>query len=596
VPSAAGSYTVTAQATDNSGNVTNSAAITISVVANRAPTVALTAPGNGSTARVGGTTNLAATANDSDGTIASVQFFANGLTVGTADTTAPYTATWTPGAEGIYRITALALDNSGATTVSSEISVLAIIPGAKGSDLIYAGNYAGVGESGRFAAMSVRGTNATFIGFSTSSPSRVYFFSGMPVDTTGGFAQFDTVGRPLISGTATDTGATGTIDAGRLTFIGSVGFGSGTGVASGYYTGGLNGRPDSTFVGIVSPDGGITIYAQDGSFRDAGTAILTATGNFSITTQAGVRFVGRADPATGFLTGTITGGPGGGFMAAVSSGVSFSDGFLKNLSTRGQVGTGSDMLIAGFVVAGDTPKQVLIRAIGPSLGDFGVTGALADPQLQLFSGNTLTSTNDNWGGAPAISTAGNLVGAFPLAATSRDAVLLATLPPGSYTAQVSGVGGATGVALVELYDVDTLRPFSGQKVTNVATRGIVGSGQAQLIAGFVVSGNTAKKVLIRAVGPTLGRAPFNVGGVLADPQLRLLQGSGTVVRDNDNWEVGNDAAMISEATAKVGAFPLATGARDAAILINLPPGSYSAQVTGPGTTTGVALVEVYEVP
>jgi hypothetical protein len=283
-------------------------------------------------------------------------------------------------------------------------------------------------------------------------------------------------------------------------------------------------------------------------------------------------------------------------MAAVSSGVSFSDGFLKNLSTRGQVGTGSDMLIAGFVVAGDTPKQVLIRAIGPSLGDFGVTGALADPQLQLFSGNTLTSTNDNWGGAPAISTAGNLVGAFPLAATSRDAVLLATLPPGSYTAQVSGVGGATGVALVELYDVDTLRPFSGQKVTNVATRGIVGSGQAQLIAGFVVSGNTAKKVLIRAVGPTLGRAPFNVGGVLADPQLRLLQGSGTVVRDNDNWEVGNDAAMISEATAKVGAFPLATGARDAAILINLPPGSYSAQVTGPGTTTGVALVEVYEVP
>jgi hypothetical protein len=84
--------------------------------------------------------------------------------------------------------------------------------------------------------------------------------------------------------------------------------------------------------------------------------------------------------------------------------------------------------------------------------------------------------------------------------------------------------------------------------------------------------------------------------VLADPQLRLLQGSGTVVRDNDNWEVGNDAAMISEATAKVGAFPLATGARDAAILINLPPGSYSAQVTGPGTTTGVALVEVYEVP
>ncbi|MBI5689643.1 MAG: PD40 domain-containing protein [Verrucomicrobia bacterium] len=595
-PSAAGTYTVTAQATDNSGNVTNSAPITVTVVTNRAPTVALTAPGNGTTVRVGSGANLTATANDADGTIASVQFFANGLAVGAADTTAPYSVVWTPGAEGIYRITALALDNSGATTVSNEITVLAVIPGVKGADVIYSGSYAGLGESGRFAAISVRGTNATFIGYSTGNPSRIYFYAGMPVDTIGGFAQFDSVGRSLISGTATDTGATGTLDNGRVTFIGAVGFGGSATVASGYYTGGLNDRPNSTFVAIVGPDGSIMVYAQDGSFRDAGSGTVTATGSFTITTQAGVRFVGRADPATGFLTGTITGGPGGGFMAAVSSGVSFSDGFLKNLSTRGQVGAGGNILIAGFVVAGDTPKQVLIRAIGPSLTAFGVTGALTDPQLQLFSGNTQTAFNDNWGGAAAISTASNQVGAFALNPTSRDAAILATLPPGSYTAQVSGVGGATGVALVELYDVDTLRPFSAQKVTNVATRGVVGSGQAQLIAGFVVSGNTAKKVLIRAVGPTLGAAPFNVGGVLADPQLRLLQGADRVVRDNDNWETGNDAALINEASARVGAFPLNPGSRDAAILINLPPGSYSAQVTGPGTTTGVALVEVYEVP
>jgi hypothetical protein len=596
VPSAAGSYSVTAQATDNSGNVTNSSPITVTVVANRAPTVTLTAPGNGSTARVGSATNLTATANDSDGTIASVQFYANGLAVGPADTTAPYSTTWTPGAEGIYRISATALDNSGAATVSSEITVLAIIPGARGSDTLYSGNYAGQGETGRFAAISIRGTNATFIGFSTTSPSRIHYFSGMAVDTTGGFAQYDTVGRALISGTATDTGATGTLDAGRLTFIGTVGFGSGTGVPAGYYTGGLNGRPNSTFVGIVGVDGGITIYAADGTFRDAGAATLTATGNFTVTTQAGVRFTGRADPATGFLSGTITGGPGGGFMAAISSGVSFSDGFLKNLSTRGQVGVGGNLLIAGFVVAGDTPKQVLIRAIGPSLSAFGITGALADPQLQLFAGNTLAHSNDNWGGSAEISTAANRVAAFPLAPTSLDAAILATLPPGSYTAQVSGVGGATGVALVELYDADDLRPFSAQKVTNVATRGLVGPGQAQLIAGFMVSGNTAKKVLIRGVGPTLGAAPFNVAGVLADPQLRLLQNGTVLVRDNDNWEMGNDPALINEASAAVGAFPLARGGRDAAILINLPPGSYSAQVTGPGTTTGVALIEVYEVP
>jgi hypothetical protein len=174
--------------------------------------------------------------------------------------------------------------------------------------------------------------------------------------------------------------------------------------------------------------------------------------------------------------------------------------------------------------------------------------------------------------------------------------VVATLPPGAYTAQVSGAGGGTGVALVELYDVDAAQPFTPQKLVNVATRGVVGAGQAQLIAGFVVSGNTAKKVLIRAVGPTLGRAPFNVAGTLADPQLRLVRGADVVVRDNDNWENGNDAALVAEAASRVGAFPLAAGGRDAALLLSLPPGTYSAQVTGAGTSTGIALVEVYEVP
>ncbi len=596
VPSAAGDYTVTAQATDNSGNVTNSTPITVSVVANRAPTVAVTAPSNGATLRVGSGVSLTATANDTDGTIASVQFFANGLAIGGADTTAPYASLWTPGAEGIYRITATALDNSGAATVSAQITVLTVIPGKNGSDITYSGNYQGAGESGRFAAINVRGTNATFIAFSNATPSRIYFFPGLAVDPAGGFAAFDTVGRSVISGNASDTGANGTMDAGRVTFIGAISFGTGSGIATGYYTGSITGRPDSTFAGIVNPDGGITVFVSDGTFRDAGASTVSANGSFTVTTLTGNRFVGRADPVTGFITGTLTGGPGGSFMAAISSGVSFSDGFLKNLSTRGQVGSGANILIAGFIVAGDIPKQVLIRAIGPSLTSFGVVGALADPQLQLFNGNSLIATNDNWGGASNINAAANAVGAFPLAPASLDAVIFAALPPGSYTAQVSGVGGGTGIALVELYDADTLQPFSAQKVTNVATRGIVSSGQNQLIAGFLVSGNTSKKVLIRAVGPTLGGAPFNVGGVLPDPLLRLVRSDSLVVRENDNWETGNDAALISEASAKVGAFPLTRNSKDAAILINLPPGSYSAQVTGSGTTTGVALVEVYEVP
>ena len=127
---------------------------------------------------------------------------------------------------------------------------------------------------------------------------------------------------------------------------------------------------------------------------------------------------------------------------------------LVNVSARTQVGTGGGILIAGFVIGGTTAKTVLIRGIGPTLGVFGVTGVLDDPQLQLYSGTTLLRENDNWGGDAQISATGASVGAFALAnPASKDAVLLVTLPPGSYTAQISGVNASTGVALVEVYDV-----------------------------------------------------------------------------------------------------------------------------------------------
>jgi hypothetical protein len=593
-PSASGTYTVIAQATDNSGNVTSSTPITVTVSSNRAPVISLTSPGNGSAVRVGAGTTLTATASDPDGTITNVQFFANGVAVGAADTTPPYSVTWSPTAEGIYRLTATTLDNSGSATTSSTTTVLVVATGA--SDVAYSGTYAGLGETGRFALINAGGRTAAFIGFSTTGTPRTYFFPSLPVDNGGGFSSFDGAGRSIIAGSASETGVAGTVDNNRLTFIGPAGFG-GTGTAPvGYYTGNLMGRMGSTVSAIVGQDGSLTVHVTDGTFRDAGAGTLGSNGTFSVNTVSGARITGTLDPASGFLSGSMNGSSGGSFMAALASGVSFSDGFLRNLSTRGQVGTGANILIAGFVVGGSTPKQVLVRAIGPSLTQFGVNGALSNPQLQLFTGNTLVATNDNWGGDAAILNASNQAGAFPLSPSSLDSVLLLTLAPGSYTAQVSGIGGATGVALVELYDIDNLSPFSTQKVMNVATRGVVGSDQAQLIAGFVVSGNTSKKILVRAVGPTLANPPFNVPGTLADPILRIVRSDGTIVRENDNWEAGNDPALITGASTRVSAFALAGGSRDAAILISLPPGSYTAQVTGAGTSTGVALVEVYEVP
>lgn len=607
IPTSGGTYSIVAEATDDVGNIANSNAVVATIFTNSLPNVAVTSPGNGAVIRVGASATLAASATDTDGNIASVQFLVNGIAQGTPITVFPYRTTWTPTAEGIYRITAIALDNATGSTTSSTVTVLATAATNSG-DTVANGIIVGPTETGTFSAINARGKTATFIGVSNAGGvSRTYYFSGVPVATNGSFNAVDSLGRPTISGTFTETGAFGTLDNGRVSFSGAVTFaGAVATVAPGYYSGNLSGRLGSTLSAIIGSDGSIALYVADGTFQAAGFGAVDATGAFNILTSAGVRFTGKADPTTGFLTGTLTGGPGGTIMAATSAGVSFSDGFLRNLSTRGQVGTGANILIAGFVVGGTTPKQVLVRAVGPTLTAFGVTNALADPQLLLMSGNTVIAQNDNWStpigvgsaSAAAISAASASVGAFALGAGSADAVVIKTLAPGNYTAQVSGVSSGTGIALVEVWDVDNPTPFSSQKVMNVATRGLVGTGQNQLIAGFVVSGNTPKKVLIRGVGPSLATVGLTAG-LLADPVLRLVKiqdSVATVVRENDNWEVGNDAEQVKEAATKSGAFALTAGSKDAVILINLPPGTYTAEVTGAGSTTGLAIVEVYEVP
>lgn len=268
-------------------------------------------------------------------------------------------------------------------------------------------------------------------------------------------------------------------------------------------------------------------------------------------------------------------------------------GRLINLSVRTNAGTGSQTLIAGFVVAGSGSKQVLVRAIGPTLGVFGVTGTLTDPQLALFgSGSTPMATNNGWGGTTALSNAFTQVGAFPLTATARDAALLSSLPPGNYSAQVTSASGGTGVALVEAYDADA--PNATTRLVNLSARTVAGTGASTLIAGFAISGNVPKTLLIRGVGPGLGQ--FGVTGTLANPRLELhtmVNNQDTIVASNAGWGGG---AALRTAFTQVGAFELPASSADAALLISLEPGSYTAQVAGAGNTTGVALVEVYEVP
>jgi hypothetical protein len=283
---------------------------------------------------------------------------------------------------------------------------------------------------------------------------------------------------------------------------------------------------------------------------------------------------------------------------------------LANISTRGVTSGGANVLIGGFVVAGTNAqqtRQMLIRVVGPTIGaaPFNVAGVLTNPRLEVYSSNSQTPllTNDDWGTQAggnqqvnAIQQATQRAAAFALPANSSDAVVLATLPPGQYTVQAKAPANnpnASGVVLIEVYDVTPNAAAPGRAV-NVATRGSVGTGSNILIAGFVVNGTVTRRVLIRGAGPTL--TSLGVPGVLADPQLTLIdQSSGRTLATNDNWASGDDAAVIASAASAAGAFPLANGSRDAAMIIMLPPGQYTVQLSGVNNGTGVGIVEVYDV-
>ena len=267
--------------------------------------------------------------------------------------------------------------------------------------------------------------------------------------------------------------------------------------------------------------------------------------------------------------------------------------WLEDISTRARVGLGSDILITGFVIEGVVPKTLLIRAVGPTLSNYEVGGFLEDPTLSLFREKEKIATNDDWSlsdNRAEMVSAAMTVGAFPLAEDSKDAAILTHLDPGAYTVKVSGINQTTGVSLVEVYDVEP--DADGSRLVNISGRAQVGTGANILIPGFVVDGSTGKKYLIRAIGPSL--STLGVTGALEDPKLAVFQDK-TEIATNDNW---GDVANFDElraASVRVGAFELNPDSADAAVYLPLDSGRYTIKVSGVGGTTGVALVEIYEV-
>ncbi|MCX6956119.1 MAG: hypothetical protein NTV51_28620 [Verrucomicrobia bacterium] len=329
----------------------------------------------------------------------------------------------------------------------------------------------------------------------------------------------------------------------------------------------------------------------------AGAPIAGATGASLVLFGATTADAGAYTVVAGNASGDTTSFPAN---LTIAAGNDF--GRLSNLSILTDLSASTPEFTLGTVIGGAnttaTPKPLLIRAVGPSLAQppLNVEGALSDPKLEVFAGQALAASNDDWAGADNLKTVIARVGAFPfINDSSRDAAVFPTsLMPrdGGYTIRVSGAPGAAGRVLAELYDATSITAFppATPRLINVSVRKAIDAGTA-LTAGFVIGGSTSKTVLVRAIGP--GLAAFGVPGVMADPRLDLFNSNSVTIASNDNW--GGDAQKV-QACARVGAFAIdRPGSADAMLLITLVPGSYSAVVRG-ATGGGTALVEVYEVP
>jgi hypothetical protein len=256
---------------------------------------------------------------------------------------------------------------------------------------------------------------------------------------------------------------------------------------------------------------------------------------------------------------------------------------LQNISARAHVFIGERVLIGGFIIDGAQSKTILIRGIGPSLASFGIAMPLADPVLDLHDHTgTVIASNDNWQDA---QTSQIIATGLPPTNDFESAIVI-TLAPGAYTAIVQGKAMTTGTALVEIYDVDQ---NANAEITNLSARGFVGTGDDVMIGGMIVRGNTsaAARVLVRAIGPSLGT--MGISGPLLDPTLSLRDGNGNLIATNDNWKDSQQSEIAATGLAP-------TDDRESAMIALLAPDSYTAIVAGKRATSGVALVEFYNLP
>lgn len=251
-----------------------------------------------------------------------------------------------------------------------------------------------------------------------------------------------------------------------------------------------------------------------------------------------------------------------------------------NISTRLGVGTGDDAMIGGFIITGNTSKPILIRALGPSLSNLGLTGLLLDPTLELRGANGgLLFQNDNWKDDQR-----SLIEGTPFQpGDDREAVIVTSLPPAAYTAVLTGKNQTTGIGLLEIYDLDRA---VDSELANISTRGFVGAQDNVMIGGFILGGDNSTRVAVRGLGPSLSQ--FGLRNLLADPTLELHDANGAILAANDNWEDDPVSAALLSANGLAPA-----NSNESGIFSSLPPGQFTAILAGKNGGIGLGIVEVY---
>lgn len=525
------------------------------------------------------------------------------------------------GASGTVMVRASQAGNavySAATPVDRSFTVTAVGPqvffGLTSANDILAANISQDNQSGTIIGF-LSGTSEAFVLTFTLPADGV--FSGeaqiftQPVSTSATTKQPGAIRSAITaSGTRTFTGTmangviSGSISGLNTTFVANLESPSGPSASvAGYYTALSTSTAEGTTYAIVSPQSRTYVLAITPQLIASATATVNSDLTFSATTAQAVTITGSLNSTDTTVTGTLTLPDATTQTFSGAASTTLRTDRVFSLSSRGSIAPASEYtLITGFHIAGPSPKAVLLRAAGPALSAFGVSNALVDPRIRLHHADgSIIAENDNWSGSD-ISTAASRVGAFSFAEGSKDAALLMTLNPGDYTVHVLD-GNGTGVTLAEIYDASANPQGEYQRLISISSRGRVAAGEGVLIGGFILSGNTPKKVLVRGAGPTLSN--YGVQNVLTDPVLKIYNENGVLIAQNDNWETpvttlaGQTSATASEiasTSSAVGAFAFRAGSKDASIIITLAPGAYTAQITSQTGIEGVALIEVYEIP